>query len=98
MNLIANEKQLKNDASAYLIYQKLKDVLHDDTDAILYYNFPIYKGDITEDNVVAKLVPTDSWQVSQVPVKKSMCLVLGLWTMHLIPLEVHEHYIRNNFH
>lgn len=45
MELIADEIKLRQDAIAYQVVNKLKNVLKD-TYSILYYNFPLYRGDV----------------------------------------------------
>lgn len=55
MELIADEIKLRQDAIAYQVVNKLKNVLKD-TYSILYYNFPLYRGDVPNDIIQAKLL------------------------------------------
>ena len=45
MHFIGNTEEIKKDVFANLIYNKLNTIIQDE-DAILYYQYPFYKGDI----------------------------------------------------
>ncbi|KAA6339266.1 ATP-dependent RecD-like DNA helicase [termite gut metagenome] len=55
MNIIADESKLRSDAGASLLINKIKE-LNLDTDAILYYNFPFYKGETKNDLIQAHVL------------------------------------------
>ena len=42
MDIIANESKLKNDPIALFLIEKIKEF--EINDAIIYYNFPFYRG------------------------------------------------------
>ena len=48
MELIADEIKLRQDALTYQVVDKLKDILKE-TNSYLYYNFPLYRGDVPDD-------------------------------------------------
>lgn len=55
MNIIADEIKLKQDAVAYRVCEKIKELnLGDST--VLYYNFPLYRGELPEDLIQAQLL------------------------------------------
>jgi superfamily I DNA and RNA helicase len=54
MDIVANESKLKNDPIALLLIELIKDL--DVKDAILYYNFPFYRGESTEELVQAHVL------------------------------------------
>lgn len=55
MNVIADEIKLKQDALAYRVCEKIKELKLGDS-AVLYYNFPLYRGDLPEDLIQAQLL------------------------------------------
>ena len=55
MELIADEIKLRQDALTYQVVDKLKDILKE-TNSYLYYNFPLYRGDVPDDIIQAKLL------------------------------------------
>ena len=59
MHFIGDTEEIKKDSFANLIYDKLKNVIKDE-DAILYYQYPFYKGDIQSDIIEAKLLLVSS--------------------------------------
>lgn len=54
MNII-NQNALAKDISSSTIAAHIKQYVEDD-DAILYYRFPLYKGEIEAENIIAKLL------------------------------------------
>ena len=59
MHFIGNTEEIKKDVFANLIYNKLNTIIQDE-DAILYYQYPFYKGDIKSDIIEAKLLLVSS--------------------------------------
>ncbi len=59
MHFIGDTEEIKKDSFANLIYDKLKNIIKDE-DAILYYQYPFYKGDIQSDIIEAKLLLVSS--------------------------------------
>lgn len=55
MFVIKRNSGIENDNFAYRLVEKLKDCVRDDS-AIAYYMFPLYIGDVNEDNIVAKIL------------------------------------------
>lgn len=55
MNIIADEIKLKQDVVTYRVCEKLKEFTLDSS-AVLYYNFPLYRGELPEDLIQAQLL------------------------------------------
>lgn len=55
MNIIADESKLKKDTGASLVIEKIKDLGLDD-DALVYYNFPFYRGETVEELIQAHIL------------------------------------------
>lgn len=55
MNIIADEIKLAKDVVAYRVSEKIKE-LSLDSSAVLYYNFPLYRGELPEDLIQAQLL------------------------------------------
>lgn len=55
MHVIQGRSEYNTDSFSNRIISKLKSCIDDD-DAIAYYMFPVYRGDIDEDNVTAKIL------------------------------------------
>lgn len=55
MNIIADEIKLKQDVNAYRVCEKIKDLNLDDS-TVLYYNFPLYRGELPEELIQAQLL------------------------------------------
>lgn len=55
MKTIADEIKLKQDVVVYRVYEKLKELALPES-AVLYYNFPLYRGDLPEDLIQAQLL------------------------------------------
>lgn len=58
MELIADEIKLRQDALTYQVVDKLEGILKDKY-CFLYYNFPLYRGDVPDDIIQAKLLLAD---------------------------------------
>ena len=56
MKLIGNIDNLKSDVFAYRVYDKLKTILAEEQDSLLYYMFPIYSGNIDVGKIQATLL------------------------------------------
>lgn len=56
MKLIGNLDKLKTDVFAYRVYDKLKTLLIEDEESLLYYMFPIYSGNIDVGKIQATLL------------------------------------------
>lgn len=56
MELIADLQQIVKDDVIYQVYSKLNELMVDDKDSILYYRFPLYTGDTSEETVEAELL------------------------------------------
>lgn len=55
MNIIADESKLKSDAGAILVIEKIKSFNLDDN-ALIYYNFPFYRGETLEELIQAHIL------------------------------------------
>jgi len=55
MNIIADESKLKKDTGASLVIRKIKDSNLDDN-ALVYYNFPFYRGETVEELIQAHIL------------------------------------------
>lgn len=55
MNVIADELKLRRDTGAVLVIEKIKS-LNLDEDALIYYNFPFYRGETLDDLVQAHVL------------------------------------------
>lgn len=55
MNIIADELKLKLDAGAKLVIEKIKDS-NLDKEALIYYNFPFYRGETSDDLIQAHVL------------------------------------------
>ena len=55
MNIIADELKLRHDAGAILVIEKIKS-LDLDNEALIYYNFPFYRGETLDDLVQAHVL------------------------------------------
>lgn len=55
MKTIVDERKLKQDALAYAVFKHIEDLILGDTD-ILYYNFPLYRGELPEDLIQAQIL------------------------------------------
>lgn len=55
MNIIADEIKLAQDVIAYRVCEKIKSLSLDST-AFLYYNFPLYRGELPEDLIQAQFL------------------------------------------
>ena len=56
MKLIGNLDKLKTDVFAYRVYDKLKTLLIEDEESLLYYMFPIYSANIDVGKIQATLL------------------------------------------
>lgn len=59
MKIIADSEKLKEDKCAQLVADELSKLLRED-DSMLYYQFPLYKGEVKEDTVKAQLMLVSS--------------------------------------
>lgn len=55
MKVIADEIKLKTDPTAYRVYEKLKSLGFDER-IVLYYNFPLYRGELPDDLIQAQFL------------------------------------------
>lgn len=55
MNIIADEIKLKKDVVVYRVCEKIKELSLDNS-TVLYYNFPLYRGELPEDLIQAQLL------------------------------------------
>ncbi len=55
MKTIVDERKLKHDALAYTVFKHIEDLKLGDSD-ILYYNFPLYRGELPEDLIQAQIL------------------------------------------
>ena len=55
MNIIADELKLNRDAGAKLVIEKIKDS-NLDKEALIYYNFPFYRGETSDDLIQAHVL------------------------------------------
>lgn len=55
MQFIGNVEDIEKDILANLIYDKLSSLILDEK-AVLYYQYPFYRGDIKSDFIEAKLL------------------------------------------
>lgn len=55
MTIIADEQKLKQDSLALLLIRKIEEI-QIDSESIIYYNFPFFRGDTTEESVFAHVL------------------------------------------